>query len=114
MPLYPFRCFACGHEDDEYRKMGNYAPIEKCPKCGIFEYIKQITSPHTDLQEFHTPIEMMSVACNSLEEVREIQQKCPGVQIDDNPDSEMFGIPIAKNRKEKLAVLKAAGFREND
>jgi putative FmdB family regulatory protein len=110
MPIYDFECKACGHSDGEYRKMGNFAPVEKCPKCDAFEYIKLVSTPHAPQLGYHTPIEMHSIACNSPEEIRQMQRA--GIEISVDPKDELFGVPIARNRVDKLKALKVAGFIE--
>lgn len=113
MPIYDYCCDVCQHADIEYMKMNDDGP-QPCPVCqSRVSYKRQISLPHTP-QQFHKPIEMDSVACSTIEEVREIQRKCPDVQIDDRPDSEMFGIPVARTRQQKLAVLRAVGYSERN
>lgn len=86
-------------------------PLADCPAgCGTTT-TRVPTLPHTDLKEFHTPIEMLSVACDTDEEIRRVQ-KATGVQISSDPRDPNYGVPIARNRKEKLAVLKAQKFVE--
>jgi len=89
-------------------------PLQFCSVCGKSGYRKIPSLFTTDLKNFNKPIEMYSVACSTLQEVREIQVKCPDVQINDDPNSEMFGIPIAANRKQKKQVLRAVGFEERN
>lgn len=69
---------------------------------------------NTDLVAFHKPIEMMSIAMEDENEIRVFKEKCPDVEVDLNPESEMYGIPIARNRKGKLQALAAAGFIETN
>jgi len=33
VPIYPYRCLACGHELEEMQPMGS-GPPGPCPKCG--------------------------------------------------------------------------------
>ena len=33
MPIYEYRCDACGHETEELQKLAD-APLTDCPKCG--------------------------------------------------------------------------------
>lgn len=108
MPLYDFRCPKCGDEShDVFLKMTSPAPA--CAAC--FTRMEHIpTLCHTDIKAFHTPIKLYSVACNSMEEIRQMQ--AAGVPCSDDPADEDFGVPIATNRKEKLAALKTAGFIE--
>lgn len=110
MPIYSYGCFNCLHTSDEYQKMSADSLVE-CPVCKSQTYHKVPTLYHTDLKEFHTPISMMSVACDTDEEIRRVQRQT-GVEISSDPNDPDYGIPKAKNRKEKLAVLKAQKFVE--
>lgn len=110
MPMYEYSC-PCGFSDVEYQRMSS-TPLTVCPKCKGAEYHRVPSVPHTNLIEFHKPIEMFSIACNSLEEIREMQVKAPDVLISDDPNDEMYGVPIARNRAQKKAALAAAGFME--
>lgn len=56
------------------------------------------------------PIEMMSIAVDSPEEVAAFRQRNPGVEISDRAGDPLFGIPIAKSRSEKKAILATENF----
>ena len=43
MPIYAYRCEACGHEEDHLQKVSE-APLSKCPACGKKKYRKQLTA----------------------------------------------------------------------
>lgn len=43
MPIYAYRCTACGHEKEHLQKMSD-APLTDCPKCGAATYKKQLTA----------------------------------------------------------------------
>ena len=43
MPIYEYRCAACGHQDDHLQKVSE-APLTKCPACGKKKYQKQLTA----------------------------------------------------------------------
>ncbi len=43
MPIYEYRCSACGHQEDHLRKLSDPALI-KCPACGRKKYEKQLTA----------------------------------------------------------------------
>jgi putative FmdB family regulatory protein len=43
MPIYEYRCSACGHQEDHLQKLSE-APLTKCPACGRKKYAKQLTS----------------------------------------------------------------------
>lgn len=113
MPLHDYKCMTCDHElKDEYRKMADLVPVEKCPQCGNLSLIREVSNFHTDMKEFQTPIEMYSIAVEKLDDIRKIQRECPDVQISDNPKDRLYGVPIARHRKAKLQALKSAGFVE--
>lgn len=109
MPLYDFLCKTCGHVDEEYRKM-DHPTLDTCPKCGVMTYLQQVSISAPRNAEFHTAIELQSAGCNSWEEIREMQRA--GIEISDDPKSELFGIPIARNRQQKLKAYKVAGMVE--
>ena len=43
MPIYAYRCAACGHEEDHLQKVAE-APLTKCPACGKKKFEKQLTA----------------------------------------------------------------------
>ncbi|MEK8045130.1 FmdB family zinc ribbon protein [Ideonella margarita] len=43
MPIYAYRCAACGHARDVLRKMSD-APLTTCPVCGAEQFQKQVTA----------------------------------------------------------------------
>jgi putative FmdB family regulatory protein len=43
MPIYEYRCAACGHQEDHLQKVSE-APLTKCPACGKKKYAKQLTA----------------------------------------------------------------------
>ncbi|MBE9608865.1 FmdB family zinc ribbon protein [Chitinilyticum piscinae] len=43
MPIYAYRCAACGHEGEHLQKMAD-APLNVCPSCKAAEYQKQLTA----------------------------------------------------------------------
>ena len=43
MPIYAYRCSACGHNQDVLQKMSD-APLTTCPECGQATYSKQVTA----------------------------------------------------------------------
>ena len=46
MPIYEYKCSACGHRDDHLQKISE-KPLTKCPACGKKKYEKQLTSNNT-------------------------------------------------------------------
>ena len=43
MPIYAYRCEACGHARDVLQKMSD-APLSTCPACGAEAFAKQVTA----------------------------------------------------------------------
>jgi putative FmdB family regulatory protein len=43
MPIYAYRCSACGHAKDVLQKMSD-APLTQCPACGAEAFSKQVTA----------------------------------------------------------------------
>ena len=43
MPIYSYKCNACGHQSDVLQKISD-APLTKCPACGKDSYSKQLTA----------------------------------------------------------------------
>lgn len=43
MPIYAYRCTACGHTKDVLRKLSD-PPLSTCPACGAETFEKQVTA----------------------------------------------------------------------
>ena len=43
MPIYEYKCSACGHQEDHLQKISE-SPLTKCPACGKKKYAKQLTA----------------------------------------------------------------------
>lgn len=113
MPIYSYCCSNCQHADDEYQKMSS-GSLTECPKCRAASYHRVPTLAHTDLKEFHTPIEMYSIGLNDDEEIRAFKAKCPDVDVATDPNDPLYGIPVARNRAQKKKALDAMGFVETN
>lgn len=113
MPMYVYKCPSCQRVSDEFMRMCGAAealPI-LCNCCTPPEImVRQVSRVHTDLQEFATPIELHSIGCTSVDQIREMQRA--GVTISDDPADPLYGTPIARSRHEKLKALKVAKFQE--
>lgn len=111
MPLFDFKCEACGHADEEFFKMAS-SDRQECPKCGAATYQKQVSVGIPRQVEFHTPVELYSIAMEDQDEIRAFKQSAPNVDCSDDPDNPMYGVPIARTRQAKLQALKVSGFVE--
>jgi putative FmdB family regulatory protein len=43
MPIYAYKCAACGHAKDVLQKLSD-APLSTCPACGAEAFSKQVTA----------------------------------------------------------------------
>ncbi|MBV7485425.1 FmdB family zinc ribbon protein [Bordetella sp. BOR01] len=43
MPIYAYKCSACGHAKDVLQKLSD-APLSVCPECGQATFSKQVTA----------------------------------------------------------------------
>ena len=43
MPIYAYRCTACGHAKDVLQKLAD-PPLADCPACGAPRFEKQVTA----------------------------------------------------------------------
>lgn len=43
MPIYAYRCSACGHAKDVLQKLSD-VPLTTCPACGAESFSKQVTA----------------------------------------------------------------------
>ncbi|MBD9422479.1 zinc ribbon domain-containing protein [Achromobacter sp. ACM04] len=43
MPIYAYKCSACGHAKDVLQKISD-APLSVCPECGESTFSKQVTA----------------------------------------------------------------------
>jgi len=43
MPIYEYRCEACGHQDEHLQKVSD-KPLAVCPSCGKRSYKKQLSA----------------------------------------------------------------------
>ena len=49
MPIYAYRCDACGFEKDHLQKLSDPV-LTACPECGKEAYTKQLTAPGFQLK----------------------------------------------------------------
>jgi putative FmdB family regulatory protein len=49
MPIYAYRCAACGHSRDVLQKLSDPA-VSTCPACGAEQFQKQLTAPGFQLK----------------------------------------------------------------
>ena len=49
MPIYAYKCTACGFEKEYLQKMSD-KPLTKCPKCGKDTFRKELSAPGFELK----------------------------------------------------------------
>jgi len=49
MPIYGYRCAACGHQKDVLQKISD-APLTDCPACGAAAFTKEVSAPAFQLK----------------------------------------------------------------
>lgn len=116
MPMYEYECPACSATDTVFRSITEHADPVQCPKCGHEmnrDFHAEAAGPHLD-KEFHDPIQMHSVAlCNNVD-IQAFKRRNPDVDISDDPNDELYGVPIARTRRQKLGILEKEGFVERN
>lgn len=85
-----------------------------CPICRTKTYRRIPSVPNTNLRGYHTPIDMYSIAMDDDAAIKEFIGKCPDVEVATDRADPMYGVPIARNRRDKLQALKGAGFVETN
>lgn len=68
---------------------------------------------HLDV-EWNTPIQMFSIGLTDDDEIKQFKQACPDVDVSTDPRDDLYGVPIARTRRQKLAALEAVGFEEKN
>jgi len=112
MPIYVYHCDECGHDMEEFQHIHD-EPFSYCPACNCPDTFHRVpTLPHTDMKEFAKPIEMQSIGLAHQDEIDEFRKRNPDVEISSDLKNPLYGVPIARTRKEKLTILKKEGFQE--
>lgn len=106
MPIYVYKCDRCGFQTEEYQHIHD-EPHTECPDCHEQAFHRVPCLPHSDMVEFRKPIEMQSIGLNHPDDIQAFKAACPDVEISTNPDDDLYGIPIARTRKQKLQALRA-------
>ena len=113
MPMYCYRCADCGRGGSEMRAMKDRGHGPPC-RCGA-RMQRDITAETGAVNtEYAKPIEMMSLAVDTVEEVHAFRTRNPDIEISDRPGDRNFGIPVVKSRQQKLSVLHREEFIETN
>ena len=111
MPLYPYECTACGHAEDEFQHMRD-EPLTACPRCGG-AYEKRIAATSAAVAR-DLPREMHSIALCHPDDIRAFKHRNPGIECSEDPNSPLYGVPVAANLAEKRRVLAVEGWEERN
>lgn len=118
MAYFSFKCTACPFDglirlDADVQDRPQSAA---CPDCGCTCENNAVPNiPRTPKSDnFRKPIEMVSIGLHDAADIRSFQERCPGVQVIDDPRHPDYGVPIARNRAEKKRALAAVGFEEHN
>jgi putative FmdB family regulatory protein len=99
MPIYEYRCAACGHHLEALQKMSE-APLRKCPECGKSQLRKLVSAPQFRLKGsgwYETDFKDKNEKKRNL------------VGADSEPASESSADSAAKDAKKEVAAAKADG-----
>lgn len=115
MPLYAYRYTdVAGGGFDQFGRMSDEALTEHegrpCERTVSLPHVRTIYGKGNGCK----PIEMMSIALMGKSEIDEFRKRNPGTEISSDRKSELYGVPIAKSRTEKLRILDKEGFYERN
>ncbi len=99
MPIYEYRCAACGHQDEHLQKVSD-APLTACPSCGKRKYQKQLSAAGFQLKGSGW------YATDFKGGAKKSADKKPDAKTESKPDAKPESKPEAK--PEKKSESKAA------
>jgi putative FmdB family regulatory protein len=112
MPRYDYACSSCGHAAEEVHSI-HLDSLTICPKCQKPDYSKQIVARSRPTSASSTPPSRCTPSpLTMMTRSRSSRCRAPDVDVATDPRDEMYGIPIARSRKQKLQALKAMEFTE--
>lgn len=109
MPLYKFLCEDCGERFWEFEHIANPTPEPRC--CGE-AMDRDYTGGHSVTGVFHKPIPMQSIGMAHQDEIDAFRVRNPDIEVSDDPDHPLFGVPLATTRQEKLRILRNENWEE--
>lgn len=110
MPIYTYRCTECGKDLEEFKHVRECEEPTTCECGGVAN--RTLGLAHTDMKNFHNPCELHSMGLAHPDEITAFRKRNPDIKISDDPNDPMYGVPIARNRKEKMSILKTEGYVE--
>ena len=106
MPLRSYTCTECGITTQHFQGLRDSSnPPCSCGKPTFRDYAAESDPSRRPTGMFEKPIEMYSVGM-APDEVSAFRQALPHVEIQD-------GVPLARTRQEKKAILAYFNFQEN-
>ncbi len=111
MPIYAYRCAACGHAKDVLQKMSDQL-LRVCPVCGEDEFEKQVTAAGFQLKGsgwYATDFKGSGAAPAAKIEAGEAANKGDSGPADAKADGKSDGKSDAKADGKSDAALPAAG-----
>ena len=103
MPLYRHTCENCGRSVEDFRPMSEMRILPICI-CGMPMARDIQGETRSGNAAFNKPIELYSLAPETLEQRRELE----AVGTTFTPE----GVPLARDRAEKKRIMKTAGYVE--
>lgn len=112
MPLYPYECVSCGHKDDEFQSIHD-DHLDECPKCKASSYERRIAATSGAVAR-ELPREMHSIGLCHHDDILAFKRRNPGVECSEDPNSPLYGVPVAANLAEKRRILETEGWEERN
>lgn len=109
MPIYHFQCEKCGATQDDFEHIQHPVPEPEC--CGM-SMGRDYGGSGSVTGVFHKPIPMQSIGMAHQDEIDDFRVQNPGVEVSDDPDHPLFGVPLATTRQEKMGILRKMGWEE--
>jgi putative FmdB family regulatory protein len=109
MPIYEYRCGACGHELDALQKMTD-GPLRKCPECGKSQLRRLVSAPSFRLKGggwYETDFK------GNGEKKRNLVETASGDSSDSSSSSDSSKDPASKEAS-KEATAKVAETKSAD
>ena len=112
MPIYAYRCAACGHTKDVLRKMSDL-PLADCPACGAPRFEKQVTAAGFQLKgsgwyvtDFRNPAAAPTAAKPDADKPGDAAK--PGADAGPTPAPGVAAVPAATPAKAPATTPAAA------
>lgn len=115
MPNYCYRCKHCDSAVEEFRQISQVD--DAAPDCCDAPMVRDFQAEwggQAVRGDYATPIEMHSLSLNTNADIRDFRRRNPGVEISSKRGDPLYGVPVIKNRTQKLETMKNEGFIERN